>query len=98
VLHGRGIPPLLFDRWTGYSALANATDGPVIETLEPGITIRRWRGQSPSADVVFYRIDGGGHTWPGARGWIPPHLGRTTPTLDATRISWEFLAAHPKAG
>lgn len=99
VLRHRAGPSLGVDEWARrWVTHNNATDGPVIETLEPGITIRRWRGQSPSADVVFYRIDGGGHTWPGARGWIPPHLGRTTPTLDATRISWEFLAAHPKAG
>lgn len=99
VLRHPAGPSLSVDEWARrWVAHNDATDGPMIETLEPGITIRSWREHSPSADVVFYRIDNGGHTWPGARGWIPPHLGRTTPTLDATRISWEFLAAHHKAG
>jgi polyhydroxybutyrate depolymerase len=98
VLWRPGGPSLGVDEWARRWVVHNhATQGPMIETLEPGISIRHWRGQSPSADVVFYRIDGGGHTWPGARGWIPPHLGRATPTLNATRISWEFLSAHRNA-
>jgi poly(3-hydroxybutyrate) depolymerase len=39
--------------------------------------------------------EGGGHTWPGSRITLPAFMfGRTSRTFDATRLSWEFLAAH----
>jgi poly(3-hydroxybutyrate) depolymerase len=46
-------------------------------------------------DLDFYRVEGGGHTWPGAaaRIWIPPIFGRIA-TIDASRLIWEFLSAH----
>jgi polyhydroxybutyrate depolymerase len=48
-----------------------------------------------AADVVFYTIDGGGHTWPGGEPlpeWI---TGSTTQEIDATRTMWEFFVQHP---
>ena len=86
------------DEWAGLWVGRNgAGSGPQVGTDGPDITIRRWRGPSPAADVVFYRVEGGGHTWPGARLWMPPHLGRVSRSIDATRVSWEFLAAHSRA-
>jgi polyhydroxybutyrate depolymerase len=77
--------------WTGVN---QADDGPVIQTLPPDTTVRRWRGATPASDIVFYRVERGGHTWPGNRMWMPPFMGRTSQTFDATRVIWEFLAAH----
>jgi polyhydroxybutyrate depolymerase len=74
----------------------NAHDGPRVETLRPDTTVRRWRGAAPVSDVVFCRIEGGGHTWPGSRAWMPPFLGRVSRTLDATRVIWGFLALHSR--
>jgi len=42
--------------------------------------------------VVQMTIDGGGHTWPGAR--IAPLLGRTSKEIDAGEVIWAFFAAH----
>jgi polyhydroxybutyrate depolymerase len=48
-----------------------------------------------AADVVFYTITGGGHTWPGG-GPMPERLvGHTTQDINATQVMWEFFAAHP---
>lgn len=46
--------------------------------------------------VELYKIEGGGHAWPGADG--PAWLGGDEPTqsISATRLIWEFFAAHPK--
>lgn len=47
------------------------------------------------ADIVFYTITGGGHTWPGGKPlpvWITGH---TSMDIDATRTLWEFFQAHP---
>jgi polyhydroxybutyrate depolymerase len=86
------------DEWAGFWVAANgALDGPVLSSLPPDTTIRAWHGPAPSSDVVFYRIDGGGHTWPGSRFTLPAFLfGRTSRTFDATRVCWEFLGAHTR--
>jgi polyhydroxybutyrate depolymerase len=42
--------------------------------------------------VVQMTVDGGGHTWPGAR--IAPLLGRTSKEIDASEVIWAFFAAH----
>ena len=91
-------PSVGVDDWARFWTAANgALDGPALGTLPPDTTIRTWRGPTPSSDVAFYRIEGGGHTWPGSRLSLPALLfGRTSRTFDATRLSWEFLAGHTR--
>jgi polyhydroxybutyrate depolymerase len=58
------------------------------------VTITRYRGAQSSSDVLFVKIDGGGHTWPqGAQqpAWL---VGKTTQNLNATRFIWDFLRGH----
>ena len=48
-----------------------------------------------AADVIFYTIEGGGHTWPGGNPipvWI---AGKTSMDIDATRTLWDFFQQHP---
>lgn len=48
-----------------------------------------------SADVHFYTIAGGGHSWPGG-GYLPKFIvGHKTEDIDATRTMWDFFQAHP---
>ncbi|WP_158088256.1 alpha/beta hydrolase family esterase [Kocuria massiliensis] len=44
------------------------------------------------SEVQQYRIDGGGHTWPGAPEGMG--TGRDTPNLHATDLIWEFFQNH----
>lgn len=46
------------------------------------------------AEVVLVTIEGGGHTWPGRR---PPvwFIGRSTRTVSANELMWEFFTRHP---
>jgi polyhydroxybutyrate depolymerase len=85
--------------WARFWAETNHAAGkPEIFRLPPDTTIETWRGPSGSADVVFYRVERGGHTWPGSRIRLPRVLlGRTSETFDATRVIWDFLAAHIRA-
>ena len=54
----------------------------------------RYQGCANSAEVVFYTIAGGGHSWPGG-GWLPGFLvGHTTHDIDATREMWAFFQQH----
>jgi polyhydroxybutyrate depolymerase len=78
-------------------------DGCPVEPLrEPipcpdaGMTIERlsWGPGRAASEVVWYRIEGGGHVWPGR---TPDSflLGPAVPSLDANAIIWEFFARHP---
>ncbi len=49
-----------------------------------------------NADVDYYIIDGGGHSWPGGNPlskWIDRH---TNDDINATQTMWKFFIAHPK--
>jgi polyhydroxybutyrate depolymerase len=50
------------------------------------------------ADVELYRIDRGGHTWPGSQfsKSIAPFVGRTTFSIDADQLMWAFFQQHPR--
>ena len=60
-----------------------------------GTEVRRrsWTGCRGSGAVVFYIIDGGGHTWPGSVPFVA--LGLTTQQIKASDTIWEFLKTHP---
>lgn len=51
-----------------------------------------------AADTVLYRVDGGGHTWPGSDGLEGAEsiVGTTTFSIDADEIMWDFFERHPK--
>jgi polyhydroxybutyrate depolymerase len=69
-----------------------------VPCTDDAITIERftWRPAdgSMAGEVVFYRLEGGGHTWPGRR---PDsfYLGPSALSLDANEIIWTFFARHP---
>ena len=45
--------------------------------------------------VVFYTVEGGGHTWPGGLVDLPPAVfGATTHTIDASDLILDFFAAQ----
>lgn len=98
LLLGRGSagPSVGVDAWARFWVAANgASAEPAVTRLPPDTTVTTWRGATSASDVVCYRIEGGGHTWPGSRPTLPRLLfGRTSQTVDATRVIWSFLAAH----
>jgi polyhydroxybutyrate depolymerase len=50
--------------------------------------------------VVLYRVDGGGHTWPGSEfsRAIEVVTGHTTFSIDANEVMWRFFEDHARAG
>lgn len=64
------------------------------DTLSPQVVLRRWDGCRAGADVRFYMIQGGGHTWPGSA-FTPAQLGLTTMEISASQTLWQFFAEHP---
>lgn len=55
-----------------------------------------WSGGRGGSEVRLYRVDGGGHTWPGGPQYLPRAvIGRVTGDIDSGTI-WEFFASHPR--
>ena len=50
-----------------------------------------------NADVVFYTVTGGGHTWPGGKPMAEFITGKTTRDINATRLMWNFFVEHSLA-
>jgi len=83
------------DAWASFWAANDAAAGPATTTLGSDTTVRTWHGAQPSSDVVFYRVEGAGHTWPGGSQYLPKLIiGRTSDTFDASEVIWSFLSAH----
>ncbi len=59
------------------------------------VTGVRYPAGSNNADVVFYTVTGGGHTWPGGKPMPAAIVGKTTSDVDATRLMWDFFVEHP---
>ena len=52
-------------------------------------------GGAQGQDVVFHRVIGNGHAWPGGKpGWIG--AAKPTSRFDATEEIWRFFAAHAR--
>jgi polyhydroxybutyrate depolymerase len=48
-------------------------------------------------EVALYRVEGGGHTWPGGNQDLPPAVvGPTNNSLKASGAIWDFFAKHAK--
>jgi polyhydroxybutyrate depolymerase len=68
---------------------------PVESRPAPDVSRLDYAGCADGADVVFYTIHGGGHTWPGG-GPLPEWFaGKTSRTVNASREAWTFFQAHP---
>jgi polyhydroxybutyrate depolymerase len=83
-------------RWAAHWAQRNGCGAdPIESTVAVDVTRRAYTSCTDRADVVLYTIQGGGHTWPGG-GPLPEwFVGRTTQSIDATRLMWAFFREHP---
>lgn len=62
------------------------------------VIFSEWGQCKLNADVDYYEIVDGGHTWPGASEFVAdtlePRFGATTTTVDATELMWEFFSRY----
>ena len=81
--------------WTARWAMRNeCSPTPIDAAVAADVRRREYRGCANDADVVFYTIEGGGHTWPGGPPMPEWLLGKTTPNIDASREMWAFFSRH----
>lgn len=65
------------------------TDGCATQTMT-------WRGGKNESVVALYRVEGGGHTWPGGAQYLPKLIvGKVTHDIDSQTI-WQFFESNPK--
>jgi polyhydroxybutyrate depolymerase len=50
-----------------------------------------WKAGEKGAPVVFFKIEGGGHTWPGSKVNVEKLLGKCTREILASELLWEFF-------
>lgn len=98
-LAGRGSAAPIEEVASDWAAVDGALDPPVSERLAPppgdlAVTRLRWRTSGP--DVVLYRVEGGGHTWPGGAPYLPERfIGPVARHLDATGVLLDFVRNMP---
>jgi polyhydroxybutyrate depolymerase len=73
-----------------------AAIAPSAQRIAADVVRFRW-DCPPGADVELYRVDGGGHSWPGSSfsKAIESVVGPTTTSIDADAVMWKFFQAHP---
>jgi polyhydroxybutyrate depolymerase len=66
------------------------------DTAEDGTRVRRehYTGCSGAAEVIFYVVEGGGHTWPGSPLEFSPELGAHSRDIVAQEIIVDFFLRH----
>jgi polyhydroxybutyrate depolymerase len=82
--------------WTARWAARNRCGRSAVETaVASDVTRIEYPGCADHSSVVLYRIEDGGHTWPGGEPFGEWFVGRTSKSIDATGVMWEFFREHP---
>ena len=88
--------------WALHNGFVSEPEATLMEDVDPNdgtrVTEYSYTNGEAEADVVFYGIDGGGHTWPG--GPAIQVLWGTGPVcndIDGTSIIWSFFKAHKRS-
>ncbi len=85
----------LVNYWVGYdgcsatpatSELPDAHDGTKVDIEQ--------YSNSEGAQVIFYIVEGGGHTWPGGNPTLGG-MGTVSKTFNASQVIWQFFKMHP---
>lgn len=89
----RAVPDTL-GRW---AAAEGCDTPPTEEPVSASVTLIRYAGCEGGSVVELYRVDGGGHAWPGSAfsQSIEKVVGPTTMEIDANALMWAFFAQHP---
>lgn len=68
---------------------------PVESAAAADVTRIEYTNCAEDAAVVLYRVEGGGHSWPGG-GPLPEwFVGTTSRSIDASSEMWAFFREHP---
>ncbi len=92
--------PEVIDFWTAHN---HCTSNNPHTTNEPdkdpkdGTRVRREAWGSSGGEVVLYRIEGGGHTWPGGFPYASTGFaGKISQDINASELLWQFFRTHSR--
>lgn len=95
-----GDGPSVEDNAAAWAARNGCTSAsPTVDAISDEVDRLAYVVDCPSnGPVVLYRVNGGGHAWPGSvfSQSIEQIVGHTTMTIDATDLIWQFFDAHPR--
>ncbi len=81
--------------WTKWDRTATAADvTQLADRVEDGTHVQTetYRGGKAGTEIVVYRIEGGGHTWPGGSQYLPKlMIGKVTHQIDGAQEIWKFF-------
>lgn len=85
--------------WVRYNQLPARATVTELPNRAPGdgcqVQRQRWARPGGGVSVELYRIQGGGHTIPGRKQYLPEKLiGRACQDIDGTALIWDFLQRH----
>ena len=96
-IFGTDYPPVV-DSIRAWVVANGCDETPKIDVLADGdgmrVTRSTYGGGRDGAEVALVVIEGGGHTWPGRRS-TAAILGRSTRTVSANDLMWNFFRKHP---
>ena len=85
--------------WTKAWAGRNQCEAsPVDSAVAPDVTRIEYLNCAGNATVVLYRVQGGGHTWPGGKPLPEWFAGPTSRSIDATSQLWAYFRQHRLSG
>jgi len=87
--------------WVDHNGCSKEPETSVLPAPDPddGTRVRRevYLGGRECSAVELWRIEGGGHTWPGGRQYFGEDVvGRTSRAVDACEVIWEFFKGHAR--
>lgn len=90
-----GYPVAAVADWmAAYAARCRCTTR-TAERLNTSVSRLTYSGGPDDAEVTYYIVSDGGHTWPGGVPLPEVVTGPTSPSVDATALTWEFFVNHP---
>ena len=81
---------------SGWVNKFQCSQDPKVEKVADAVTKITWGSCRDGAEVDFYRIRDGGHTWPGSPiVMTQPWSGITNKDIAASELIWAFFEKHP---
>ncbi len=80
----------------GWAARDHCSPTPQVTTVAKDVVCETYAPCEKGAEVRLYRIEKGGHTWPGGYQYLPRSIiGETNRALNASEVIWDFFQKHP---
>jgi polyhydroxybutyrate depolymerase len=91
--------PAMVQRWRTADGCSGEPAEDTLPGAGDGTVVHRFTSApcAPGTAVVFYQVDGGGHTWPDGPQYLPKAvIGSTTRAFSASEAIGQFFAAHAR--